>query len=469
MHELTPAVGVQVGEYLGIDEVLLWRLHLAVPPPIFKPMHEAHLHAGPLLVFFNELWRITMELAPALLFGLLLAGLAHVWLPKRWVRRQLSRPTLGSAIRAVVLGVPLPLCSCGVVPTAIGLRRQGASEGAATAFLISTPQTGVDSILVSAAFLGWPFAIFKLVAAAVTGIVGGALVNVTGRGSDEAPGEGSGEVDVTEEPQSKSIVEAARYAVFDLLAVIDLWIVLGVVLAAVISVAVPEDFFANSGWSQGFVGMLLVLVVALPLYICTTSSVPIAASLIAAGMPLGSALVFLMAGPATNIATLGAVYRGLGGRVLAIYLGTVVVMSMGLGMTFDFVLADAVAPTLTHEHGGGLWSVAMAMVLIGLLVLLTVRRSVAWFRRRGAAAGADELNTGAGVTLAVTGMTCEHCVGRVKRTLEEMQGVEQADPNLGDGRVWVRGENLDAGVLVEAVSRAGYGASVAEPPSGGQS
>jgi uncharacterized membrane protein YraQ (UPF0718 family)/copper chaperone CopZ len=397
-------------------------------------------------VYLFELWSIMLELAPPLLVGLLLAGFAHIWLPKAWVQRQLSRPTFGSVLRSVVLGVPLPLCSCGVVPTAIALRNQGASKGAATSFLISTPQTGVDSILVSAAFLGWPFALFKVAAAAVTGVLGGLVVNRLDRSS---AGAGT-EVEVAEEPTSHSILEAARYAVFDLLAMIDRWLVAGVLLAALIAVVVPTGFFAEQSWTRGILGMLLVLAVALPLYICTTSSVPIAASLIAAGMPLGSALVFLMAGPATNIATLGAVYRGLGGRVLAIYLSTVVVMSLALGLTFDFVLAGAAAPTAAHEHGAAWWSVVSAVLLLVLLAVLTAQRLLR--RLRASPATGGDMDT----LLKVEGMTCQHCVGNVKRALEAVEGVEEATPDINAGQVAIKGEQLDANQLAAAVERAGY-------------
>jgi hypothetical protein len=151
------------------------------------------------------------------------------------------------------------------------------------------------------------------------------------------------------------LAEALRYAVFDLLAAIDLWLIAGVLAAALVTALTPPDFFAGQGWSQGLLGMLVVLAISLPLYVCTTASVPIAASLIAAGMPAGSALVFLMAGPATNLATIGAVYRALGGRVLGLYLGTVVVMSLLFGLTFERLLTVSAQGLHAHAHAGGGW------------------------------------------------------------------------------------------------------------------
>ena len=153
--------------------------------------------------FFREAWGVAGVLAPWLFFGLGIAGLLHVLLPADFVRKHLGRPGWGGIVKAAALGVPLPLCSCGVIPAAVGLKKDGASDGAAVSFLISTPQTGVDSVMVCAAFLGWPFAVFKIVSALVTGVVGGLLVDVT-RGPAEKRKDGKMEerkVGEAEEPK----------------------------------------------------------------------------------------------------------------------------------------------------------------------------------------------------------------------------------------------------------------------------
>jgi uncharacterized protein len=197
--------------------------------------------------------------------------------------------------------------------------------------------------------------------------------------------------------------------------------------------------------------MLAVLAIALPLYICTTGSVPIAASLIAAGLPAGSALVFLMAGPASNLATFGAVYRALGGPVLAVYLGTVTTMGLLFGMLFQGLLQ---APTesalhLAHRHGTDWLGIVCALVLIALLLGLAVRRLSG--RLRPIAAGPSDL------TPSVQGMICQHCVARVKRTLESSKSVDEATPELRSGMVRVRGRHLDASALAGSLEKAGYG------------
>jgi len=397
----------------------------------------------------GELWSILKELAPPFLLGLGIAGFLHVVLPASLFRRNLRRSSFGSVFKAVLVGVPMPLCSCGVVPTALGLRNQGASKGATTGFLISTPQTGVDSILVSASFLGWPFALFKVAAAFVTGLLGGVLVNRF----DPEPAEAVTVPEVRTERTDHPLGRFFRYVVDDLLAAIDVWLVVGIVAAALISTFIPMGFLYELSWAQGLGGMLLTLAIALPLYVCTTSSVPIAAGLIAAGMPLGTALVFLMAGPATNVATLGAVYRGLGGRVLAIYLGTVAVMSVALGTVFGFILPDAAAVSgMGHEHGTDWLGIGSAVVLAALLVYTLSRRAARRIRARrgGPAAGAGD------VVLEVQGMTCRNCVAAVKNTLEAQPGVTLASPDLATGAVLIQGSRLEPGALRAAVKRAGY-------------
>jgi hypothetical protein len=267
----------------------------------------------------------------------------------------------------------------------------------------------------------------------------------------------------------RGLVGAARYAVFDLLAAIDLWLIAGILVAALITTLVPADFFVDRAWAQGLVGMLVVLAISLPLYVCTTASVPIAASLIAAGMPAGSALVFLMAGPATNVATIGAVYRTLGGAVLGLYLGTVVVMSLGFGLVFDQVLHAAPALDVPHAHGDGWLGVLSALVLLALLGLLLWRRLPARRAADGAAGDTGALpdaEGAQGLVLHVQGMSCQHCVGSVKRALEAMETVTEATPDLASGRVRITGGGYAVPALVRAVEEAGFTVSGVEKRPG---
>nr|VFJ45583.1 MAG: hypothetical protein BECKFW1821A_GA0114235_101041 [Candidatus Kentron sp. FW] len=409
--------------------------------------------------YFHELRETMIALAPSLLLGLLIAGMVHVFLPRGLIRKRLSASNAASAIRATLIGVPMPLCSCGVVPTAMGLKKEGASSGATTSFLISTPQTGVDSILVSATFLGWPFALFKVVAAFVTGLLGGMLVNHFDSTSKTEPQKieadacspGS-EKETTQYPeegrQKGRLMAIVEYALFDLLAVIDVWIVFGVLLAALIAVLAPPDFLATFPWTAGLGGMLLVLAISLPLYVCTTGSVPIAAAFIAAGMPTGTALVFLMAGPATNVVTIGAVYRVLGPRVLFIYLAIVIAMSIGFGFGFDFLLGDVSAIQST-DHSHGFVEIGLAWLLVGLLAFTIGRRLVSRVAKNTRLPQAD-------LTLHVSGMSCGHCAKSVEDVLEAVNGVDQATAQLSSGLVHIQGKTLNVRYLTEVVEKLGY-------------
>jgi uncharacterized membrane protein YraQ (UPF0718 family)/copper chaperone CopZ len=385
----------------------------------------------------DAIWQVWLQLAPWLLLGAAAAGLLHVSLPRDFARRQFRG--LGGVAKAVALGVPLPLCSCGVIPAGLGLKKDGASDGAAVGFLISTPQTGVDSLLVSASFLGWPFTIFKCVSALVMGLAGGAATEALHTDSNARLGEASA-------PQSTA---GFFEHMIDVIRPIWKWIMFGVIASAAITVWIPPGVIA--GWSNLHPALtgLAALAIALPLYVCATASVPIAAALIAQGMPTGAALVFLMAGPATNIATIGAVKRAFGGRVLAVYLATVVIGSVGLAYVYDAFIPFEALRSMTHEHAHPWWAWASALVLAGLFVyfVLDDLRS-AWLRRTPSAGPAV-------VTLEVEGLTCNNCVRKLERALRDADGVTSVRVTLDPSRATVEGSAHPADL--EAVVRAtGY-------------
>jgi len=390
------------------------------------------------MTFFNESWSVMLALAPWLLLGALVAGLLHVLLPAGFVHRELSGKA--GVLKAVALGVPLPLCSCGVIPAALGLRRDGADRGATVGFLVSTPQTGVDSVLVSASFLGWPFAIFKVAAAAVTGIVGGYLAGtISEDDADEA------EPEAEAQPVQRTFAGMAEHSM-SILRTIWHWVAVGVLASAAIGTWVPPGSFEGLG---SIASMLAVLAVSVPLYVCATGSVPIAAALVAGGLPAGSALVFLMAGPATNVATIGAVYRTLGRRTLAVYLGTIIVGSMAAGLLFDSLLPTA-ASALPGHHGMALWwQTAAAIVLTALLAWFALADLRAFISRKTSAGRPESIE------MSVAGMTCNGCRGKLEAALLGTAGVDAAVVILepGSARVW---GSLDEAGLGKAVSDAGF-------------
>jgi len=295
-----------------------------------------------------------VEAAPWLLFGFVLAGAVYVCLPIDKVTAHLGGSGIGAVIKASLIGIPLPLCSCSVIPVAVGLRKQGAGRGAFASFLISTPETGVDSIAVSYALLGPFLAVVRPIAAFVTALAAGLIV---GRGDDpQADAEGAsaskgddnatchsccsgaaGDAVTASPPLLHRAVTALRYGLVDLFVDLAIWLMLGFVLAGLVSAAIPEGFFERFVGS-GLVAMLMILLVSLPLYVCATSSTPVAAALIASGLSPGVALVFLLVGPATNVATMMIVARDLGRRGLLLYVTTIAVVAVLFGLAVDALM-----------------------------------------------------------------------------------------------------------------------------------
>lgn len=417
-----------------------------------------------LLRFLSETWTVLLDLAPWLLLGMFVAGILHVVLPRGFVHAHFGGRGVLDVVKACALGVPLPLCSCGVIPAAMGLKKDGASNGASTAFLISTPQTGVDSVMVCASFLGWPFALFKVASAFLMGLVGGVAVNAVERNHAPvvAP---SVEESKTTGWKGGPVVELFRFGFGQLLRDIYRWVVIGVVVAGLLSTFIPKNFFANYDWMSGFGGMLVMLAISLPLYVCATASVPIAAALINLGLPMGSALVLLMAGPATNAATIGAVFKAFGRRVTGIYLGVVISLSLLLGWLFQSLVAGAAAAHHTgegHEHNGAgvvaLVSTWTLLALFGWFVASDVALALAR-RRAKQTTGDGAMNS---VELKVEGMTCENCAAHVKRALEASAGVSGTEVDLDSGIAKASGAGLNATTLIAAVVEAGYKAAPVE-------
>jgi len=393
--------------------------------------------------FLFNTWTVMVALAPWLLLGAAVSGVIHVLLPADFVQRHMTGR--GSITKAVLMGVPLPLCSCGVIPAGLGLKKDGASDGASVGFLISTPQTGVDSVLVAAAFLGWPFAIFKVVAATLTGLVGGVLTERLG--GPRQPWDGTSE---HSDAEAHTGFSAGLTHANDLIQSIWGWLVIGVIVSAAITTFLPAQTLTSwTAWGP-IAAMFGVLLVSLPLYVCATASVPIAASLVAGGMPTGAALVFLMAGPASNVATIGAIHRGFGPRILSIYLSTIVAGSVGLGVLFDAWFSDTL--TIAHQHGDhdGWLALASAWVLTGLLLRYALSDVQRWMNaRRMSNTRAEQ------VVLGVEGMTCGGCVSRLERTLKAAEGITMASVRLEPGQATVQG-SLDADAVASIINEAGF-------------
>ncbi len=368
--------------------------------------------------YLQALWDLTVELAPWLLLGLIAAGVVRAVLPMAWVARVLGRPGPAASVYAAVLGAPLPLCSCSVMPVAVSLRRQGASKGATASFLVSTPQNGIDSISVSYALLG-PF---LTVARPVAGIISATLVgwlialadretpaplappskdgscvslSVAAAGDsccEPAPVEAASccEASPAEKSQDASkqprlttrLIDGVRYAMTTLLGDLLLWLILGLLAAAAVKALLPVDVLGQYG--SGLGAMMAALLIGIPMYICATSSTPLAAALLMAGVSPGTVLVFLLAGPATNLGTFGVVRRELGGRSAWLFVGGMSVAALGLGLATDAVaswmhITPAAQVMNDHEMLPAWIGIVCFAVLVVATILTTYTR---WNARR---------------------------------------------------------------------------------------
>lgn len=393
----------------------------------------------------DEILLLINEMSPYLLLGFLLAGLMHAFIPGRYYTRFLSKPTLGSVINAAIFGIPLPLCSCGVIPTAMSLRKEGASRGAVTSFLIATPQTGIDSIIATFSLMGVPFAVIRPIAALITAVLGGWMVNtfvsLRDRRAHREMAEGTivkseetetctchchenkaesccpeGDSDDNHHHHHHSgehhhhsshhrhsshhhhsstschchdrkipetiggkIVEALRYAFLDMMSDIGKWLVIGLVVAGLITIYVPDEVFTIFK-DNTMASMILVLIISIPMYLCATGSIPIAVVLMLKGLTPGAALVLLMAGPACNMASILVIRKGLGFRTLVIYILSIVIGAVFFGCLIDWLqysgmidFTSRVSQTMEIKEGGAgiiKWTSTIVLTLLLLFNLI---------------------------------------------------------------------------------------------------
>lgn len=398
------------------------------------------------------------EMSPYILLGFLIAGVMHAFVPQQTFARHLSGTGWRSVVKSAAIGVPLPLCSCGVLPAAIAMRRNGASRASATSFLVATPQTGVDSIAATWSLLGPAFAIVRPVAALVTAVFGGVAVGRSERNMPQAEAcQDECQADVSHKSFWTKCVDALRYGYIDLVESIGGWLVVGLLIAALITVYVPADFFAVIG-DKPLLTMLMVLIVAIPMYVCATGSIPIALSLMLKGLSPGTALVLLMAGPAANFASFTLISKEMGRRPAAIYLASIVIGSIAFGLTIDYLLPAewfrpaGMAHGACHAHSGlSVFSTVCSVILVTLLIITFVKRHKH-----------HKLNTVSAMTKEynIKGMNCPHCQATVTKSIAAVDGVKQVDVNLSTGKAVVEGEH-DPEAVITAVRSAGFDAEKA--------
>jgi uncharacterized protein len=401
--------------------------------------------------YFTELFELTNEMAPYLLLGFLFAGILHVFIKQNRIVRYMGKNTFRASLNSALIGIPLPLCSCGVIPTGISLYKNGASKGSSVSFLVSTPQTGVDSVLVTWSLLGLPFALIRPVIALITGVFGGALTNIfTKKEEKERP-----PVEIEPQEKGNTLMRMLKYAFVDFLQDISKWLIIGLVLAALMAVLIPDGFFTQYIDSP-LLSMLIVLAASIPLYVCATGSVPIAAVLLMKGLSPGAALVFLMAGPATNAATMTVIGSSMGRKTLISYMASIIGGVLAFGLIIDylfpsgFFITSAIAGGNMHEHEilPGWLKIGSTVALVLLIINGYLRK---YFFKPSKTPVSVKTNT-----IEVSGMTCNHCKKTVESNLLQIEGIESVSADITKDNVEINGENIDFDKIADTIKRLGY-------------
>ena len=411
----------------------------------------------------SEIWFLLCEMSPFLLLGFMLAGLMHEFVPNTLYTRYLGKPTFGSVVLAALFGVPLPLCSCGVIPTAMGIRREGASKGATISFLIATPQTGVDSIIATYSLMGLPFAVIRPIVALLTAIFGGTLCNALDNDNVDDNLNLNANLNANDgkkstptlSSSSKRLRRAFAYAFGEMMEDIGKWLAIGLVVAGIITAVVPNSWF-NIFQDNTLYSILFVLVFSIPMYLCATGSIPIAMALMLKGLTPGAALVLLMAGPACNAASILVVSKVLGKRTMLIYLVSIVMGAIVSGYVIDYMLprewfnAPISHYAACHEEGVGLFSYLCTAFLLACLV----RAFWPWKQRHHHHHHAESACT----IYRVEGMNCNHCAENVRKAIATVEGVEQVEVSLHEGTASAAGSAKEEEIM-QAVESIGFKAS----------
>jgi len=353
-------------------------------------------------IFWTALIDLSNAMAPYIIFGLIFAGILHELVPDSIVTKHLGKDNISSVVKSTVFGIPLPVCSCGVIPLATSIKKSGASKGSTLSFLISTPITGVDSIMATYGIFGWLFTLYRVVTSMIIAMVAGILTNIFDKETaassqtlkstpsfsavvpkttttfslntpqEESCSTGSGSCcgSSCEENKKFSFTAAMKYAFVTLLGDIAKPLFWGLILGALITVAIPDNL-AQLLKDNSWLSYLIVIAIAVPMYVCATASLPIAAGLMLSGISAGAAFVFLSAGPATNTVTIGVVKKMLGSRSLYIYLGSIIIGSMlfGMGLDYIFDISNINPQSLVHmDEDFGLISILSSLILWGLVL-----------------------------------------------------------------------------------------------------
>ncbi len=415
---------------------------------------------------FNEIAVLYVEMAPYILLGLVFAGILKVFFKSEFITKHVGKDNLSSVSKASLFGIPLPLCSCSVLPTALSLRKSGASQSATTSFLVSTPQTGIDSIIATYGMMGWIFGVFRPLIALIMGIITGILVlfGVKKNKTDESS---SGEeecINGCEIARAKStnpsLINRMKNFYFhsfvEFIDDISVQLIIGLILAGIIAYVVPSNLLTNVG--SGLSGMMLMLVAGIPMYICATASIPIAVTLMMKGVSPGAAFVFLAVGPVTNMASITVIFSILGKRNTIIYLVSVAVLSVLAGLLLDFIFQSFNLDPLAYLSGmkehvtDNVFYFIVSMVFLVFLIFSMYRKIknskiyTKIFTNKG---GEPDM------TFTVNDISCNSCAMTIKNAIMNIGNVDSVDVDVKNKTVSVEGK-VDEEIVKKAIINAGY-------------
>lgn len=423
-----------------------------------------------ILDIFSLIWVLFLEMAPYIMLGLLFVAFLNFFINKEFIIKHSGRNNFASTFKAALFGIPLPLCSCGVIPTTVYLAKNGASKGSVLSFLIATPQTGFDSIIATYGMMGPVIAIYRPIAAFIMGLIGGTIGQfIKSPEFDKEQTKSAMKFELNQfkpkVPLNEKIKKTIKYSFVEFLDDISVQFVIGLFIAGLITYFIPDGFFLDKGFNDGFTGMFIMLAIGIPMYVCATASIPIAISLIMKGFSPGVAFVFLAAGPATNAASITILFKSIGKNLTIAYVLSISILSILFGLILDFIFKWLSIDPMSqiahiHEHSiqtTPIFNIIISLIFGVLLILSIYRKTISkYFKNQQG----KEMTEEKAIKLNIEGMTCNHCVANVKKVIENTPGVKEFEVSLADNSAWIKGDvNLEN--LTKSIEDIGYKATKA--------
>ena len=403
-----------------------------------------------------EMWRLCAEMAPYLLFGMLVSGLITVFIDSQFIYRHIGSKDFKSVFKSTIFGVPLPLCSCGVIPVAATLRDSGASKGSTVSFLVSTPQTGIDSIFLTYGLLGPIIAIFRPLAAIFSGFLSGMIINRFDDDIYHHQTESAPPPSIKQTTLIQKINQGIVYGFKTLPADIVIPLFQGLVIAALISLLIPPELITDYFSTNTFIQFLFILGISIPFYVCATASIPIAVALMAKGISPGAAFVFLMAGPATNASSIAIIKKILGQKILYYYIALISITAVFFGVVLDFFFLINDPPNVMHHHHSMDF---LTTIITSAFILIFINAYLSKFLKKDTAnliTNSKENKSPSNIKIKVGGMTCSHCKESVENAVLSVKGVENTFADVKKGEVSILGSGINISSIKNKIESRGF-------------